>query len=488
MFLGLDLGTTNVKALVSEASGKVVSRASAPVKVSHVGRDGVEQDIEDIWSAARQAMREVAARADTSKVQSVGISSQGGAMQVVAADGTPMGRVISWMDGRGRPYDEKISARLGGAWFGQHVGHGCSGIAVGQILRMRQEQPELLRRPNRTGFVGDAIVARLCGRAAHDATSLSIALLYNPSLRKADPDLLRELEIAEDQLPDLLRADECAGALRGDAAEAASLPAGLPVSPAVHDQYAAALGCGAVGAGDVMFGAGTAWVLLAATDRLAAPVVPEAFVCTHVVEGLYGQMLSMVNGGSSFAWATKMLGLDGKSAGEVDALLERAPAGAEGIRFWPLLAPGGGAGLGPGTAGRLSGLRLSHGPPHILRAVVEGLALELVRYLRWLSDAGVRVERLVMCGGATASRMTPQIVADAARVPVACCKEADTSALGAAILARALVERGRGLAALSRETAPAVRTCEPGPNSPLYRDMLEEYVASLPLTEREWRS
>jgi xylulokinase len=229
-----------------------------------------------------------------------------------------------------------------------------------------------------------------------------------------------------------------------------------------------------------MFGAGTAWVLLAASARLEPPAIPSAFVCNHVIEGLYGQMLSMANGGSAFRWATRLMGIESRSLPELDALAERIPPGCGGVRFWPLLVAATPAGLPPGTAGRLTGLQLAHTGGHVLRAVVEGLAMELARYLGLLRRGGVPAKRLLMCGGATASRVTPQIIADVTGLPVVCSRESEMSALGAAMLARGLVEPTRGLAEISRAMAPPVRTFRPGPHAALYRRQLKEYVSSLP--------
>ncbi len=463
MFLGLDLGTTNVKAVVVDAGGAVLARGSAPVGIYHVGEGGVEQDVEEIWSAALAAIEEAARPCDLGGVWAVGVSAQGGALQIVDGRYRPVGPVVSWLDDRGKPFNREIGERLGPDWFAAHTGHGGSGMGVGMVLRLRHERPALLDAPNRIAFVGDIIVERLCGRPAHDATSLSIALLYNPNLRAADPDLLAELGVTEQQLPDLLPAHEPAGYLRADAAKRTGLKVGIPVSPAVHDQYAAALGSGAVRVGDVMFGAGTAWVLLAATapgPGCTLPVIPSAFACTHVVDGLYGQMLSMVNGGSAYGWALRLMGLERAGADELDAMVAGIPAGCEGVRCRPLLAAKG---------GRLEGLRLAHGPAHVLRAVVEGLALELARTLRVLS-----ADRLVMCGGAAESATTPQIVADATGLPVDCITEGAVSAHGAAVMARALAEGSRDLAALSAEMAPSVRSLEPGPDAAVYQDMLAE--------------
>ena len=472
MLIGLDLGTTNVKAVLSGPGGRVVARAAAPVRTCAVGEQGVEQDIEEIWRSALAALGEVARRAEGAQVQAVGVSSQAGALQMLGPDGRPLGRVISWLDGRGRPWGDRLRDELGPAWFARHVGHPAGGLAVGQLLRLRAECPGLVEPPNLIGFVGDVIVARLCGRRAHDATSLSLCVLYNPRLGAADPDLLERLGIAPEQLPDLLPARQAAGGLLPEVAEAIGLPAGIPVSPAVHDQYAAALGCGAVHGGDVTFGAGTAWVLLAVADRLPEPVAPHAFVCRHVVDGLYGQVLSMGNGGSSFDWAVRMMGLDGAPAPDIERLMASVPAGSGGVRFWPFLMPG-------PRAGRLAGLRLRHGRGHVLRAVVEGLALELARHLRSLTDAGASVARLLMCGGAAAGAVTPQTVADVTGLPVDCLSETEVSAVGAAVIARCLADPAADPVELAQGMSPPGRRFEPGAEAPICRRLLSEYLASI---------
>lgn len=474
MYCGIDLGTTNIKALLVDETGAVVARNGAPVDIRHTADGGVEQDIEAIWSATLEALSGLGSGEQRAAVKAIGISSQGGAMQITDSAGAPLGPVIGWMDGRGARYDADLNDRLGPEWFIQHLGHARSCLCLGQLLRLRSESPELLAKDNRVGFVGDIVVSRLCGRGAHDASSLSIAWLYNPSLGDADPDVLALAGISADQLPTLLGVRESAGGLLPAVAEQIGLPAGVPVSPAVHDQYAAAVGCGSVTVGDVMFGAGTAWVLLANTDRLAPPVRGEAFVCTHVIDGLYGQMLSLVNGGSAFAWAADTLSLADRSSHEIDALLAAAPAGSDGLRCTPTFAVGAGADTG---GAQLTGMHLSHTPGHVLRAVLEGLVCELARTLGFLTVADLPPARLVMTGGATASNVTPQIIADITSLPLVCCGEPDTSAFGAAVIARSLIEADTDLAALSQRAAPAARTIEPGPNAAIYETILTEYLA-----------
>jgi len=479
VLLGLDLGTTNVKAMLTDMDGAVHAIGAAPVQINHIADGGAEQDIEDIWSATLHAIGELGNQADLSIAQAVGVSSQGGAMQLLDGTGRPVGPVVSWLDGRGRAYDEQITAELGTEWFAEHLGHGGAATVVGQLLRLREQDPELLAPPNRIGFVGDVIVSRLCGRAAHDATSLSLCSLYNPSLGKEDPYLLDRLGISPEQLPDLLSTDIPAGTLLQEVAQTTSLPSGIPVSCAVHDQYACALGCGAVNPGDVMFGSGTAWVLLAVTDKLTHPVIDEAFVCRHPVQGLYGQILSLGNGGSAISWAIKTLGLGDPDDAKIDEILLAAPPGSDGLRCMPLLA-GTGAEVTGQVDGRLAGLRLSHTPAHILRAVVEGLACELARYLRFLTNDGMSARRLLMCGRAAGGSVTPQIISDVTTLPVECITVTDTSALGGAMIARSLLEPQTPLADISQAMTPAFRTVTPGGDRGLYARIFAEYENNLP--------
>ena len=480
MYLGVDLGTTRVKAVVVDEEGQVAAAGSAPLERFCGGDGGVEQDIEQIWDAACAAIGQAAAAAGGA-IRAVGVSSQGGAMQMLDGQDRPLGRVISWLDGRGRPFDRELTRELGEDFFAAHVGHGASAVTLGQVLRLRQVSPEVLRRPNRLGFVGDVIVGRLCGRRADDPTSLSIAMLYNPWLGCADAEVLARVGLEESQLPDLLPATSAAGGLCGEVAGRLGLPAGIPVSPAVHDQYAAALGAGVVAPGQLNFGTGTAWVLLAIADQPRPPIVAEAFVCRHVVPGLYGQMLSLCNGGSAIDWVMNLLGHEHATLSQIDDLIQRAPAGSAGLRFWPLLAGVSETAEPLRAGGRLEQITLAHQPCHVVRAVIEGLACELARRLYWLDAEGFAVQQISMCGAGAASRATPEIVAGVTGLPVACSRVAEVSAFGAAMIARCLADGGADLA---RQWSATGRVVEPGPEAAVYRELLEQYLGSQELGVR----
>jgi sugar (pentulose or hexulose) kinase len=478
MLLGLDLGTTNVKALITDLAGRPLGEGSCPVRLYHVADAGVEQDIEEIWQAVVSAIRGATRSVAPSGIKAVGVSSQGGAMQMLDDRGRPLSRVISWLDPRGRPFDEALNAELGHDWFAKRIGHKGSGLAIGQLLRLRAEQAGLLAEAHCVGFVGDIVVSRLCGRAGHDGTSCGLTLLYNPALHDYDPDVLRRLEMTAGQLPALLSPRQTAGQLLPAVAHQTGLPQGIPVSTAIHDQYAAALATRAVSAGTVMVGTGTAWVLLAVGPRLLPPVTNRAFACHHVVDGLWGQILSLGNGGSALTGALELTDGDDKSPQEIDRLLESTSPGRDGLLCWPVLASD--AGLALDTRGQLSKLGWSHQPGRLLRAVLEGLAFELRRQVGFLHQAGLPAERLVLGGAAAASLITPQILAAVTGLPVVCAGPYGASPLGAAILARGLLEPTASLADLAKEMAPELRRIEVGPAAPMYDEQFTHYLRSQP--------
>src|SRR5436190_6044107 len=158
MFLGLDLGTTNVKAVVVGKNGKVLAEGSTGIRLFHIGDGGVEQDIEEIWAATVAAIRKATRGISTKEIRAVGVSSQGGALQVLDQRGKPVGRVISWLDQRGKPYAEELTKKLGCDWFVKRVGHRGAGLAIGQMMRLRAESKGKGLALKRFGLVGDVIV------------------------------------------------------------------------------------------------------------------------------------------------------------------------------------------------------------------------------------------------------------------------------------------------------------------------------------------
>ena len=323
-------------------------------------------------------------------------------MQLLDPHDKPCGRVISWLDRRGQPFDAELTAELGrssspniSATAPAASPSARSFVSGNKLPNARAAQP--------IGFVGDVIVGRLCGRRAHDATSLGIAMLYNPWLGRPDPEVLARLGLATNNCPACCPRPTAAGALQQRPRKPIGLPPGIPVSPAIHDQYAASLGAASVEEGDVNFGAGTAWVLLANTGQPGAAGRQRSLRLPHPSAALRPDAFHEERR-LGHPLGDVLLGDAAATTEQIDMMLEAVPPGSDGLRFWPLLSGGPEIDGFGREGGRLAGITLAHSRNHLVRAVVEGLACELLRHIRLLTDAGLPVSRLVMCGSAAAGR------------------------------------------------------------------------------------
>ncbi|HOW67969.1 MAG TPA: FGGY-family carbohydrate kinase [Verrucomicrobiota bacterium] len=478
LFLGLDLGTTNIKALVVDERGGILGRGAESIRLIHGPQSAVEQDFEEIWVATVQAILRAIRGIETHRVRALGISSQGAAMQLLDDEGRIRGPVVSWLDGRGLAHDTRLTRQQGAAWFAHRIGHWGSSMTLGQLERLREQSPAGFDSSFRVGFVGDCIVHRLCGRMAHEPTSAGIAQLYNARLSDYDPDVLRLLRLQSSQLPQLIPADQPAGFLLPQIADKLGLPSNIPVSAALHDQYAAALGIGAVSPGQVMFGAGTAWVLLALMRHWSEPASPDAFVCAHCCPGLFGQILSLRTGGTALHFMQNLTG-QSQASGPLENGLASIPPGSDGLLCLPFFQGTPPAGIKLGCRGAILGLQSHHTPAHVVRATVEGLVFELNRHLGFVKRAETALSRIVMCGGAASGDVVPQMVSDVTGLPVACAGESESSALGAAIVARKLVEPQFAWQQLVTCMVPAPRLFLPGSQRSIYQEGFERFLESL---------
>jgi sugar (pentulose or hexulose) kinase len=475
MYLGMNFGTASANVVLVGPDGATVAGATAAVQPAGPGTDGrFEQNLEEFYAGALAAIRQIGQQADLKAVQAIGVAAQGGAFQMLDFRHKPMGGIVVARDRRGREFYQRLR-RLWGDELVRLTGQDRTDCPYGQLLRLRAQRPLVLGPPNGVGYLGDVIVGRLCGRRAHDATSLSAAGLYNPRRRKVEPRLLEELELGRDRLPALLGPREAAGKVRNDVSRRTLLPAGAPVSAAVDNRYAAALTARVTAVGEALLLAGGPWGLLAVADRLGEPLHGGS-VCQHLVDGLFGHVVDLEAANSAVGWAMDQLNLRGSPPEEIAAMVAAVGVGAAGLRF-QLRRSDPQEDLPAGTPGRLLNATTDHKTGHGLRAIIEALAMELACRLGELAEQGVRVSRLTVIGRSPAALALPQIVADVTGLPVAHGLEGDPAATGAAILARGLLERRTSLADLARQMSPEPKVVNPGPEAGEYPRMVEKYAA-----------
>lgn len=438
LLLGIDVGTTTVKALAVGAAGQPRAAAARSVHLQISGPGWVEQDPEELWEAVQEVCRKVASQLQPQDlICALSLSVQGGTTIPVDAHHFPTHAAFSWMDERAGAEAKQVQQDLGRDRIYRTTGWPLmDGMPLTHIAWFKKYQPEAFHRTARYLFVNDFITARLCGEFSMDPSNASITQLFNVQAGDWDETILEQVGIQKSQLSAVQPSGQIVGALTKAASQATGLKQGIPVVNGAHDQYCAALGAGITRPGEVLLSCGTAWVILAVLNAYEEGVMGGMCISRHALPDMWGGIRSMGGVGATSEWLLTQFWPDLQ---DTDARYRAfnqasaaAPAGAGGLIFMPL--SGGHLESGYPANRGLLGLTLQHTRGDVARALMEGIACEL----NWMLDEirpGIGVQRLKMIGGAAASTIWPQIVADVTRLPVDLLSVSEAASLGAALLA-----------------------------------------------------
>jgi xylulokinase len=428
--IGLDLGTSSLKAVAVDLDGRLLAQATAayPTAAPHPG--WAEQDPAAWWVAAGAASRSVAASLPAGvEVVGVGLSGQMHTFVLAGGDGVPLRPAITWMDTRAGALLEGVRRRVADAGLtGELANPLVLGPSLPPLVWLTEHEPGVLRRA--TWFLGakDWLRLRMTGLAGAEPTDASATLLFDVPGRRWSLATCAAFGIPARLLPPLGASGARAGALTPEAARHLGLAAGLPVAFGAGDQQAAAVGTGTVRPGRMQLMVGTGAQALAVR---AAPVV-DARGRLHAfahVEGWLSQA-SVNNAGAALAWAKGVLGLDWADlyATLEDRALDDAPT------FLPYLT-GERAPLMKGHArGAWLGLAPEHGARHLARAAVEGVVTSIADAVATLLESGAPVGPVRASGGGLRETAFAQALADAIGHPLDVLASAAASAIGAALL------------------------------------------------------
>ncbi len=452
-YLGLDLGTSSLKALVVDAAGRTLGTGSAPYPIVRPASDRAEQDPEAWWRAAAVATRAALAAAGRGPVAAIGLTGQMHGTVLLGDDDRPLAPAVIWMDRRAAAEVADLTEEVGRERLVELAGSPLAvGFQAATIRWLTRHRPDLWAATRTVLLPKDWLRFRLTGEIATDPSDASGTLLLDVRRRDWAPKLLAAAGADRGVLPPVRPSGAWAGRLRPEAAKALGLAAATPVVVGAGDAPAAALGAGIVDAGTLLLTLSTgAQVLVPAPEvRIDGRGRLHTF-CAALDPGPaspgWYQMGAVMTAGAALRWlGREVFWLDGDDADRrLVALAAAAPAGARGLLFLPYLAGERTPHMAPEARGVFLGLTAAHGRPELARAVVEGVTFACADAFAALAEAGATPSEIVVAGGGARSGLWQGIVADVFGLPVRPLAEADQTALGAALLA----------AAADARTAPA---------------------------------
>jgi xylulokinase len=437
MFLGIDLGTSGVKAVLADDAQRVVGQATAPLTVSRPHPLWSEQDPEDWWTAATRAVAGLP-RELLGRVRGIGLSGQMHGATLLDADDRVLRPAILWNDGRSGAECaelERLAPRL-------HEISGnlaMPGFTAPKLLWVRRHEPEIFARIAKVLLPKDHLRLRLTGEHVSDLSDSAGTLWLDVARRAWSAELLDATGLSIAQMPRLVEGSGPAGRLRAEVAAAWGLPAGVPVAGGGGDNAAGAVGVGVVADGSAFLSLGTSGVLFVSTGRFAPNPARGVHAFCHALPGLWHQMSVILSAASCVSWVARLTG-----APDEASLLAEAESLDEDIGrlvFLPYLSGERTPHNDPSAAGVFFGLDHGTGRAALARAVLEGVAFAFADGKDALEEAGTAIGGLQVIGGGARSVFWGRILATALDRPLLYPTGAEVGpAFGAARLARLAAE------------------------------------------------
>jgi len=408
MFIGLDLGTSGIRALLVQEDGTVLHVADADLAVAHPHPGWSEQDPVDWIKATRKVIGDLVQMAPDAMagLRGIGLSGQMHGATLLDGDGTVLRPCILWNDTR----SQVQAARLDGADKVRALSGNIvfPGFTAPKLMWVAEHEPDVFAQVAKVLLPKNYLGYWLTGRMVSDMSDSAGTAWMDVGARCWSTELLDQSGMRRDQMPDLMEGTGVVGPVRDLLATELGLPQGVQVVAGGGDNAAAACGVGALGEGDGFVSLGTSGVLLAAREGFTP--MPDSAVHTfcHAIPGAWYQMGVILAATDSLNWLAGITGTDaaaltgelGEQIGEPGTLLflpylsgERTPHNDSAVR------------------GAFIGLDIAHGRTDLTRAVLEGVTFALRDSLEALKSTGTQLDRVLAIGGGAQSRFWCELLA-----------------------------------------------------------------------------
>jgi D-xylulose kinase len=446
----IDAGTTGERTMIFDKNGSVIAWRYLEHPSYSLKPAWVEQEAAEWWDrickTSRGMLKEAASKGITSDMI-VGISVANQRETIVPVDkyGEPLRKAIVWQDRRAVSQCNWIKEKLG-----EDIVYNITGLTVDpyfsapKIMWIKEHEPDIYRETHKFLLVHDYVIGKLTGLFITGWDNASRTMLFD--IRKFDwsDRLLGDIGMNEEKMPELVPSGKIVGEVSGKAAEETGFAEGTPVVCGGGDQQCGAIGLGVVRRGRIKATTGTGTFILSFLDKPSFDPKRRVLCSCHGIPGKWVQEASMFSTGAIYRWFRDEFGHLEKAVAEITdidpyEMLNReaaaAPAGSRGVLVIPHFAGAGAPHWDPHARGIIVGLAIGHTRKDLVRAILEGVAMEIRKNIEVMKELGIHVEEMRVTGGATRNPQFNQIQADVYGLPVLRGRVEEATALGCAILA-----------------------------------------------------
>jgi len=500
----LDIGTTGCKAAVFDAQGRLRALAYREYPLLTPQPGWAEVDSARVCADCGNAIREAVAASRGDPVRGMGISCQGEAFTPVGASGTLLGNGMVSSDARAVELVTSFGRQFGVRRLYDRTGHTPHPMfTLFKLLWLRQERPEVFSAARRFLCFEDLFQQQLGLDPAISWPLAGRTMLFNVSSHQWDEEILPAIDLDPARLARPAPSGSVVGTMPRRTADDLGLPEGVIVVAGGHDQPCGAFGAGVVEPGLAMCASGTVECICPVFQHrcLDQPLFPlsdagfAANLCTYdfILPGMYTTLLFSLTGGNLLRWFRDQWGQPelaeaARSGADPYDLLTRAMAPQPtDLLVLPYFTPSGTPYFDTQTPGAILGLRLSTTRGQVLRALLEGVALEMRLNLEILRESGLDVRQLRAIGGGAKSSALVQLKADVLHRPITTLAVTEAGCLGMALLACA-AHTGTAPRELLGTWVKTASVVEPDPRrAACYDDRFGSYRELYPAIRDSWK-
>lgn len=448
-YLSIDIGTTGGKvALFSESMDLLACwRKDYP---TYLAQNGVsaEQEPADWWQIVKEGTGQVLRETGITgkEIGGIGLSCMTPVLLPVDKDGIPLCRAWVWYDRRAAGRTEEIYGKLAREEQIQITGSSCKEISfLNKLLYFRDEMPQLYKQTAAFLQADGYLVMRMTGRICLGSSHGELLMLTDRRDGRYSRRICEVFNLDKEKFPEIIQADEIVGGLTEEAAEILGLPAGLPVISGGHDSALSAYSMGISNPGEACLDIGNAANLVMCTKISVSCRASDTY--RHPIRGKWLFQIHSATIGAALRWYKECFGMAevqraaSKGTSAYDELCETAKKsspGAGGLLFLPYLQ---GAQQAAGIKGAFLSISLKNEYADFIRALLEGCAYSIRYNMEEMEQAaGIRIEKLMVCGGGSRNPFWLQIFADILKKPLIISQIKEAALTGVAMLARNAVE------------------------------------------------
>ena len=490
--LGIDLGTSSVRALLIDSHGNSLALGAREYRVDMPHPGWSEQNPDTWWEATCEAVQECTSAAGQPDIRGISFSGQMHGTVIVDADCSFRRPAVIWADQRSNTEVEAFLTQFGRDTLAQATANPlATGFQLATLLWLMKHEPRSLEGDVRVLLPKDYLRMRMTGEFATESSDACSTLLFDTARREWSSTVLQAAGIPVEWLPPCGEATESGGVLTEKAAQELGIPPGIPVFLGAADQPATAIGNAVTEPGQVLSTIGSGGQLFAPQATPAYDNQTRTHTFCHAMQDRWYVMGAILSAGLSFKWLrNQVYGPDAASYAELTQDAEPVPPGTEGLMFLPYLTGERTPHMDPDACGVFFGLTPRHGRAHTTRAVMEGVVLALSEGLDIQRSLGIQPETVIAAGGGASSRLWRQIQADIYECPVTTAVGSEQAGHGAALIASVGAGWWKSIPEACAATVQrSDDVIEPVPaHSEIYRDVKEGYRSLYRLLKDEMKT